>query len=166
MSKHVIKYYVDWSEKRLSAKQAARVEQHLHSCAGCRRYFEKMDAIFSPADPAALPQLQPDPLLPTRIRALARQRSTTERANPAIGSIFANKLQLGLSGMMMIAAIGIGVYLGKSLATPVTGADTSISESELVAQYYDTFSYESFTESWETIVSEEGNGTISDEVTP
>ncbi len=166
MNKHVTKWYVDWSEKRLSAGRMTRVEQHLQTCQTCRRYFEKMDALMAPADPAALPQLQPDPYLPGRIRALSGQRSATGRGELPAGTGLPNKAQLGFSGVMLIAAIFIGGYLGKGLAAYQTTPPLSNSDSSLVVQYYDAFAYDGFTESWETVVGSETDGTDPNEVTP
>lgn len=166
MNQHVTKWYVDWSEKRLGTGRMARVEQHLQSCEACRRYFDKMDALFAPVDPAALPQLQPDPYLPIRIRALAGQRAAEGRAGQQAGVILPNKVQLGLSGIMLMAAISIGVYLGKGLATYQTVTSPPDSESDLVSQYYDAFSYDGFAESWETVVGSETSGNNRDEATP
>lgn len=150
--KHVHKMYLDWSEDRLSAKQRGAVEEHLQDCPACREYFRNMSVIFSEkADLSALPTLQPDPYLPTRIKALggkeAGRSSRRERQ-------WAGAFRWAFSALALSLAVLTGVYLGKGLAA---AAAQPYSEAQLLGEYYQAFVQQSYSEAWESLLGEENS---------
>lgn len=148
--KHVTKNFIDWADGKLDARQREQVETHLQSCLGCRRYYEKMSAVFSEkADLSALPQLDADPFLPTRIKALADKKDREDSDKwynwQGIGAI-----RLAFSTLMIVFAVSLGIYLGKGLATSQQN-----SESDLISEYYQAFNQQSYSDNWEYILEEE-----------
>lgn len=148
--KHVRKFYLEWAEGRLGAKQRRAVEEHLQNCPGCREYFRKMSAIFSDkADLSALPTLQPDPYLPARIKALAGAAARRSRQQ---GRQWAGAFRWAFSALALSLAVLAGIYLGKGLAT---NAAQPYSETQLLSDYYQAFARQSYSDAWESLLSEE-----------
>jgi len=111
-----------------------------------------MSAVFSEkADLSALPQLEADPFLPTRIKALAENedREHAKRFGwQGIGAI-----RLAFSTLMIVFAVSLGIYLGKGLAT-----SQQYSESNLVSEYYQAFNQQSYSDNWEYVLEDESGG--------
>lgn len=148
--KHVRKFYLEWAEGRLGATQRRAVEEHLQNCPGCREYFRKMSAIFSDkADLSTLPNLQPDPYLPARIKALtgaeARRSRQQERQ-------WAGAFRWAFSTLALSLAVVAGIYLGRGLAA---SAAQPYSETQLFSEYYQAFARQSYSETWESLLDEE-----------
>lgn len=148
--RHVTKNYLQWAEGKLGERQRERVEAHLQSCRECREHFEKMSAVFSgKADVFSLPYLEADPFLPTRIKALAEERAKSSAAGKRWQ--WSGAFRLAFSTLMLVAALAIGIFLGKNLV-----GDAEYAASELVSDYYQEFSQQSYASSWEYILEENG----------
>lgn len=127
MSNHVTSKFLDWSEGKLSREAQSAIESHLLKCPKCKAYFEQMSDMLDVVDRSALPTLAADPYLPTRIAALAREKQALSRhklLNPA------RQLRVAFSTLMLVGAMGIGIFLGKDLATT-----TQTSQSEQLSDY-------------------------------
>jgi predicted anti-sigma-YlaC factor YlaD len=152
--RHVTKNYPDWAEGKLNARKQEQIETHLQDCPNCRRYYEKMSAVFAEkADLSALPLLEADPFLPTRIKALADER-TKLSYDAQEGRQWAGTFRLTISTMIIVAALAIGIFLGKDLATA-----EQYSESDLISDYYQAFAQQSYAANWESILEENNGGT-------
>lgn len=148
--KHVRKFYLEWSEGRLSAKQRRAVEEHLQDCPVCREYFRKMSAIFSDkADLSSLPKLEADPFLPTRLKARAGREAGSSRQQ---GRQWAGALRWAFATLALSLAVLTGVYFGKSLAA---SAAQPYSETQLLSEYYQAFARQSYSDAWELLLGEE-----------
>lgn len=142
---HMKKYFLDWHERKLSQPKMDSIENHLKACSECREYFEKMQLFLGEPDVAALPELQPDAFLPTRIKAGAKQ------AKHGITSFEAWKTRFRLSfgTAMIIIALTVGAFLGKWMS-----GKEAISETEIVLSYSSMFSNQGVGEFWDNIITE------------
>jgi len=142
---HVIDSYQNWNENRLEAEERREIQRHLKGCVDCRQYFEKMSLLLDQHDPSFLPHLEPDPFLPTRIRALAEGGEVVERENlrRAVGW-----LRLSVASALTLVAVTTGAYLGLGLSATNGSAD----DSEIIAAYYDAFSQSEFASGWDDLV--------------
>jgi len=165
-SKHVINDFQAWSEGRINKKQRPVIEQHLKECTDCRAYFEKMSMLLDRMGPASLPRLDPDPYLPTRIRAMSEGKKASVGGGERIPNrtprprLF-GRAGIAAMGLMIIAAAWVGAYFGGRLSTLSLAASQSETEN-LVGSFYDEFSRSGFTGDWETILEtqeEESNET-------
>lgn len=148
--RHVTKNFLDWADGKLDARRQEQVETHLQSCPECRQYYEKMSAVFSEkADISALPQLEADPFLPARIKALAGKRGK-EHSEKRFGWQGIGAIRLAFSTLMIVFAVSLGIYLGKGLAT-----SQQYSESDLISDYYQAFNQQSYSDNWEYVLEEE-----------
>lgn len=137
--------YAEWSAGRLDAEERREIREHLDGCDECRVYYEKMSLIMERTDPALLPRLAPDPLLPARVRALARTRGAEPVRPPALGWFRAS-----LAGVVLMAAVSAGVLLGISLSDgSITGEGIDIAQ-----EYYEAFSPSDFSGTWEDVLTE------------
>jgi predicted anti-sigma-YlaC factor YlaD len=152
--RHVTKNYLNWAEGKLNAPQREQIENHLQDCPDCREYYEKMSAVFSEkTDLTDLPRLKTDPFLPTRIRAMAENRAKSSFDNLK-GWQWAGAFRLAISSLMLVAAVTIGIYLGKDLAVT-----DQYSESDLVSDYYQAFARQSYAANWEYVLKESNGET-------
>ena len=122
---HVKKQFQAWSEGRLDKTRRLRIQQHLDDCQSCRAYFDKMAILLEKPDAALLPRIEPDPFLPTRIRALAEEASRAPVARKR------RWLQWSFNGAMIAVAALIGIYVGKGVAI---GNGTS-GDEEIISAY-------------------------------
>jgi predicted anti-sigma-YlaC factor YlaD len=146
----IIASYLAWDEDRLDPVGRRRVQLHLEECTNCRAYFEKMSLLLDTLDPSLLPTLEPEPYLPTQIRALAERRGAT-RLRRAVAWA-----RVSLATLSVVVAAFSGVYLGASL----TAVQSSVDDSEIIGAYYEAFSPSEFMDGWEDLIEngEEING--------
>jgi predicted anti-sigma-YlaC factor YlaD len=111
MKQHVTKYFVEWSEGKLTPAQQSAVESHLLACEACKRYYHTMSEWLDVVDETALPKLQPDPYLPTRIAAIVR-----ERQKPVARFDVVHALRYAMTAAMLVLALGLGAFIGESIA--------------------------------------------------
>jgi predicted anti-sigma-YlaC factor YlaD len=159
-----------WREARLDEPARRRLEAHLSDCRACRSYFETMSAWLDTPDPADLPRLQPDPFLPTKIRAIVDgRRRAAERAaikNEAPGMMAGGPVALGIVASigrlnltvmttLLVLAAAIGIYFGRTLSTDATQlAAVQYSDSDLVSDFYDAFSASAADDVWSELFDE------------
>ncbi|UCG53019.1 MAG: zf-HC2 domain-containing protein, partial [Candidatus Latescibacterota bacterium] len=139
---HFITSYQAWDEDRLNAEERRRVQQHLGECVECRRYFETMSVLLEKTDSSLLPRIEPDPFLPTRIRAMDKATRTP------IPRCFIAWARISLVSVMIMIALSAGIYLGRGLAT----ATRSNGETEIASAYYEAFSQSGFAAVWGDVV--------------
>jgi predicted anti-sigma-YlaC factor YlaD len=145
--------YNAWCEGRLTAGDRRGVRDHLDGCVECRLYYKRMSILMEKPDPALLPRLSPDPLLPARIRGLVADR----KASPDRGHAVA-WLRLSLAGVTLVFAAAAGVYLGQGLSAAARGAE-SAEGTDIAEAYYEAFAPSDFSGVWESVLSEaERNG--------
>ena len=145
---HVIRSYQALEEGMLNPEERREIQRHLKECTECRTFFEKMSLLLDARDPSLLPTLEPDPFLPTRIRALQESRPATGGFRRAVGWA-----RLSLASLAVLAAALSGVYLGAGLST----ASRSVDDSEIIGAYYEAFSPTEFASGWEDLF-ENGDG--------
>lgn len=143
--KQVKKLFQQWNDGRVEEPARPRIQAHLDACDECREYYEKMALLLAKPDAAGRKRLEPDPFLPARIRAIARESA----APPAPARRF-GVLRTTAVTAMLIVAIAAGVFLGHELsAISRTNGDT-----DLAAAYYSTVAQEGFADDLQTIVTE------------
>lgn len=146
-SNHVKTLYGAWSEGSLDEQQKLLVADHLTQCPECREYFAKLSSVMQSFDTSVLPQLQPDPFLPTRIAALVK-----ERKGRTPHTAFVTALRVSLAAGAMSLAIVIGVYLGNGSVSQ----NRQQSSDDYVTTFYDAVSQQSFETSWVAVLDENG----------
>ena len=148
---HVIELYADWADDSLGADEQRRVQLHLDSCGQCAGYFDKMSALLDTLAPDALPDLEPDPHLPVRVRAIARERADRDGVVDSLPRHslptrrFAGWLRASFAGAMAVLAIAIGIYVGygagsAQMGTNELAANTGDASTEAFDEYYSAFS--------------------------
>jgi len=139
-----------WIEGGLSVEERRIVQQHLGECVECRTYFEKVSLLVERPHPTLLPHLTPDPVLPSRVRALAEERSAGRGRRGAMGWV-----RVSVASAMLVLAAAAGIYLGNGLYTNARSGE----ETELAEAYYEAFSPSDFAGVWEDLLVEtDANG--------
>jgi predicted anti-sigma-YlaC factor YlaD len=138
---HVNNLFLRWHEKRLPGADLTRVDDHLKTCAECRRYFESASSILTPGESPTPASLVPDPFLPERAKAIAAGRESSRASGVAARLI---RPEVAIVGAAL--AIAAGILLGRS--NPGT---TQHQEQFDVTDYYRAFSQHGFTENFDTV---------------
>jgi predicted anti-sigma-YlaC factor YlaD len=147
--RHVTKFYSDWLDGRLSDSKQKKVQNHLSSCPQCRSYFLKMSDILTSPVTSELLMLEPDPYLPTRVRALSEEAS-----GKSTYPLF-RKLKTSVLSLLVVFALGLGIFMGSYFfRTPPSESDTRITQA-----YYEAFSSVNVVDRFEDFIE-------SQEVTP
>ena len=151
---HVKNLFLAWSESTLGDGECHRVDAHLETCDDCRIYFEHMSAFLDRPGEDDLPSLEPDPYLPTRIRALADARALAgarARAEAVGGVPVATRrgrwVTMSAMTLMLALAITIGVRFGIELATP----GEAIGETDLIEAYYEAVFQPGVSDNFDTL---------------
>ncbi|HEV8537847.1 MAG TPA: zf-HC2 domain-containing protein [Bacteroidota bacterium] len=139
MKNHVTKLFLKWHERRLSDRDRIEVERHLKQCDACRKYYEKLSAVFDDRSLLAIGDLLPDPYLPSRIKALHESTETgPRRLVPPI-------LRWSLAGAGATLAVVIGTYIGSGLYNDQQTGQASSDMSE----YHDVISQHGSIDQWD-----------------
>ncbi len=139
-----------WIEGGLSVEERRIVQQHLDECGECRTYFKKVSLLVERPHPTLRPQLTPDPFLPSRVRALAEERSAGRSRRSAMGWV-----RVSVASAMLVLAAAAGIYLGNGFYTNTRSGE----ETELAEAYYEAFSPSDFAGVWEDLfVEADANG--------
>jgi predicted anti-sigma-YlaC factor YlaD len=139
-----------WIEGGLSVEERRIVQQHLDECGECRTYFEKVSLLVGHPYPTLLPHLTPDPFLPSRVRALAEERSAGRGRRSAVSWV-----RVSMASAMLILAAAAGIYLGSGFYANTRSGE----ETELAEAYYEAFSPSDFAGVWEDLLIEvDANG--------
>ena len=139
MSKHVKTYFIGWLEKKVSEKQRRLIDQHLEMCNGCRTYFSKMSVLLEPSTLPGITNLEPDPLLPARIKSIV-----SEGKERSLAGAQPHWVRWSFAGVALSLAIGIGIFLGKGLSPRQNTAENT----DFVSDYYEAFSQNGFADHW------------------
>ncbi len=146
--RHVKKMFLDLQEGKLSEEQRDEVERHLQVCADCQSYYQKMANVIDQADLSIFPQLEPDPFLPTRIKAGHTQLSAESQSS--FWGVWQNsKIRWAVSTLMLALALSAGFFLGKGLHSTLSQDQ----ETEIVSAYYDAFSQQTLADGWESVLA-------------
>jgi hypothetical protein len=87
-----------------------------------KNHDEKLNRLLRDAGPQSIPTLEPDPYLPARIRALAREKSGPQMAR-------ARRRWIPLS-LAAAVAIAIGGYLGYSAGTTMAASSVEVARND------------------------------------
>ncbi len=104
-----------------------------------------MQILLAEPEPSALPDLEPDYFLPTRIKELAQQ---SERKKSPF-ELWKKRIRLVLGTAMIISALLIGMFLGKWMSNR-----QDFSETEIVLSYGSMFTDEGIGEVWDNVITE------------
>jgi len=148
MNQHVTKSFLHWHEKRLSIDERQFVDRHLGECPSCKAYFEKMSFLLSSPDPEFVPRLEVDGLLLEDIRKSLRR----EAHNPDTTTVMA-WAQWSLRAAAVFAALITGVLLSRGWEA--AAANQKKADQEIMTAFYEEFSQQSMSDSWQTIVEVE-----------
>ena len=151
---HVKNLFLAWSENTLGDGERQRIDEHLETCDDCRSYYAHMTAFLDRPGEDDLPSLEPDPYLPTRIRALADVRGLTDARGGAegVGGVPATTrrgrwVTMSAMTVMLALAITIGVRLGIELATP----GEANGETDLIEAYYEAVFQPGVSDNFDTL---------------
>ena len=125
---HIRSLLLPWIELTLKEDQQQLVEEHLKACSFCRQYFDVMSRALLPSPDHSQETLLPDPYLPTRVKAMARQSGAEARRGKSVG------LWTLRSAMFLIAVV-FGIYLGERLSY----RPSTVTEQNLIAEYSESF---------------------------
>lgn len=139
-AKHVISQFQDWFEQSLQEDELRAIDTHLEHCSKCRDYYSKMASLIETPEEESFPELEPDPYLATRVRAMAHKEAHGFKA--------LHWLRWTLVGAASSIAILVGVELGNSLYT-ATQTDTG---TEIVSTYYEALSQQSIADQWQDVI--------------
>lgn len=124
-AKQVKAAFADYAGGRLDEPARRAIERALEADPALRDYYRTMTALLERPGPDALPRLEPDPFLPTRVRQFER-----ERRRPAA----APRWRWAASAALLSGALLAGVWLGRGLAVQATP-----DEDALMTAYYEAF---------------------------
>jgi len=110
MKGHVKKYFLQWYENRLPDGKRISIEHHLQECQACQRYFATLKELLDPSIEEFSAELEIDPYLPQRIRAMATQKAPKQ--NEGVFDIIQLK-NWGWLSWVILFALTIGIFIGR-----------------------------------------------------
>ena len=134
-----------WFEQRLAPDKRMKVERHLLDCIACRAWFEASTELLGTPSVHAR-TLEPDPFLPTRIRALAERDGQRTHAG------FRPAVRWAAGTVAVAAALLIGVYLGDG----ITRTQSTITDQEIVDQYARSVAMAGINDRWQSVAETTG----------
>jgi predicted anti-sigma-YlaC factor YlaD len=124
-------------EQKVNQQMAQEIEEHLRGCDSCRTYFE---VISSAMLPGAFTQsrLMPDPYLPTRIRARAKDATSSGRAIV---------LRWSLRAVAFSGAVLLGIYMGEELSYQ----PSIVTDQHIISEYSNYLGESGIGDRWQTV---------------
>jgi anti-sigma factor RsiW len=145
MNHHQMKsLFLRYSEGKLADEERLSVEGHLAGCSDCRQYYEWLSDVLSPKGRFELPQLEPDPFLPTRVAALVGERRRKDARHPLLAAT-----RVSFAAALLMGAVTLGIYLGDGLAPSQQYPQGS---DEVFSSYYEAIAQEGFATSWTSVI--------------
>jgi predicted anti-sigma-YlaC factor YlaD len=132
--------FLPWAEQKLTPQLVQQVEGHLRECSSCRKYFDTLSAALQPGAPSKS-GLVPDPYLPTRIRAHAKESQAVALSGKEI------VIRWSLRIVAFTAAIVAGIYMGEKLAYQ----PTVVTDQHIISEYSNYLGESSIGERWQTV---------------
>lgn len=142
---HIKSKFLDWFESRLSEVEMHKIEEHLSECSECKNYFELMQDLTSPSIQKGLNELEPDPFLPTRIKAIVNGEKNEAKSKHVLSF-----LRLLFFSLASSAAILIGIMLGQGL---YNSKQSYQNNQSIVSAYYQVYSQEGLSDNFESTLS-------------
>ncbi len=127
--KHIKHLVIDLLENKLSDEKKRSVKNHLNRCGECGVYYNQMQKILTPAGTDILPELDPDPFLPTRVKANAQPKNISKK------NISTLIIRWSLITAASFAAILIGILLG----TRLSKNQAAYNNREIITAYSEAF---------------------------
>ena len=116
------------------------LEDHLKGCRSCRQYFDTMSDALLPGETLQR-GLVPDPYMPVRIQALAKELSSTLPSGKDI------VVRWSLRAVTFAAAVVLGVYMGDKLANqPLV-----VTDQYIISEYSSYLGENGIGERWQTV---------------
>jgi predicted anti-sigma-YlaC factor YlaD len=115
-------------ENSLSNSERKAVEEHLHTCNSCNALFHNVAATYSVFDKIKTPELSP--FFATRVEQALQSRLQNEQVSPT----FAIRWMPLAASVLLLFAIGSGVFMGKKISSNLT-AQQSFTSTEKVEAY-------------------------------
>ena len=140
--KQAISQFQDWFENRQSDEKRSQLEYHLDECPECQAYYDRMMSLLQRPDDDLFPELQPDPFMATRIKAIATDSGNTGRLHPI------RWLKWTLVGAAASFAIIIGVEMGNSLYSVTQYS----SGKEVAVTYYQACNQNGIADQWQDVI--------------
>jgi predicted anti-sigma-YlaC factor YlaD len=144
-NKHIKSKFLEWSEGSLSKGEMIEIEQHLSGCSDCKKYFDLMIKLVSPDTKNNLKELEPDPFLPTRIKAIVDTEKKDFSSKPVM-----TYLRWFFITLVSSLAIFLGIMLGQGLYNSKQNYNSS---SSIVSDYYQVYSQEGLSNNFESVIS-------------
>jgi hypothetical protein len=129
-----------WSEQKLDQQRVIELEEHLKGCKPCSQYFDAMSAALLPG--ASLQRgLVPDPYMPIRIRALAKESASISPSGKDM------VIRWSLRAVAFTAAVVLGIYMGEKLSYQ----PSLVTEQHIISEYSSYLGESGIGERWQTI---------------
>lgn len=141
---HMKSLFLRYSEGKLTEEERVSVEGHLAGCPECRRYYERLSEVLTPGGNFQLPQLEPDPFLPTRVAALVEEQRRKPMRSPLAAAV-----RVSFAAALMAGAVMLGVSLGDGLAPLRQDQEGS---DEYLSSYYEAISQQGFATTWTSVM--------------
>lgn len=103
---------------------------------------EELNNLLNKRVKSPAPKLQPDPFLPTRLEALAKNENRDEVLQE---SLLAN---WSVASILAAGAIIIGIYIGSGLTSESVTSDAS---NEIITEYSEAFYQSGFVDDWHNV---------------
>jgi len=132
--------FLPWVEQKLNQELAQEIEEHLRGCDSCRKYFETMTSALLPG---AVTQsgLAPDPYVPTRIRARAKDAASVASSGKAI------VLRWSLRTVAFSGAVLLGIYMGEELSYQ----PSVVTDQHIISEYSNYLGESGIGDRWQTV---------------
>jgi predicted anti-sigma-YlaC factor YlaD len=139
MNPHVTQSFLQWHERTLSEEARSSVDRHLHECAQCRSYYDKMTLVFD--DPVLLscPEMTIDSSIVQRIQSLSVNANARPHRHLAL------KWSMATAGFAL--AVLAGVFIGKGLSA----TDQSVQGSTDLSKYHNSIAQHGVLDDWEEL---------------
>ncbi len=132
--------FLPWVEQKLNQQLAREVEEHLRGCDSCRNYFETMSAALLPGA-SSHGGLVPDPYVPTRIRARAKESASVSSSGKDV------VVRWSLRTVVFAGAVLVGIYMGEELSYQ----PSVVTDQRIISEYSNYLGESGIGDRWQTV---------------
>ncbi len=143
---HVKNFFPAWLDGKLSADREKKLERHLESCKECRDYYQKMSDVLKSPQVSRLKTLEPDPYLPTRVKALAEQVKNKKQI-----TFDPQWLRVALYSLLIAFALSLGGFMGYHIFQPQPDEN----DLRITQAYYQAFASGSVVDRFENYLQQQ-----------
>jgi predicted anti-sigma-YlaC factor YlaD len=140
---HIVERFLEYHENKLSESAMHAIEEHLGKCKACASYYRVMSEVVMPAEREVIPEIELDPYLPSRVKALVESGGSSRPL-----SLRHRWVMMTLGAAAFCVAIGIGIILGKGLGTSTYTTDNA----SIATTYLEAFTQRGFGDYLQTAI--------------